>query len=346
MASNEIIPVIEQAIAQSIPTKDIPVDIIYETWLECNLIVANALILQGNKKCLNVLSFIDEIISKNHINNKNYLIRVALSKALAYTMLGIIKKSEGILIEISQKTANDIVDPEIISQWNFINILNKIMKRDLVNIKEELFSVVTFANNYNDVLIKNLLKTFLGKVLHEEGNLSKALDIYNEQVAIFAREKIAVGALLCWYYIAKVTLVTDGTDKALDITQKALDVAKNPKINNYYFMVLYKRLIAEIYIIKGDMEAARMYIEKALLIVKTYGMKLHKVMLYELYAKYLEEMMHKKPQNKNSYAQKITETYKKALVMIKDMEIPNIEAEIQNDFASFKAYCQLNDIRL
>ena len=345
-ANNEIIPIIEQAIAQSIPTKDIPMSIIYETWLECNLIVANALIIQGNKKCLNVLGFIDEIVAKNHITNKNYLIRVALSKALAYTMLGVIKKSEGILIEISQKTANEIVDPEIISQWNFINILNKILKRDWANIKEELFSVVTFANNYNDVLIKNLLKTFLGKVLQEEDNLSKALDIFNEQVTIFAREKIAVGALLCWYYIAKVTLVTDGTDKALDITQKALDVAKNPKINNYYFMVLYKRLIAEIYMIKGDMEAARMYIEKALLIVKTYGMKLHKVMLYELYAKYLEEMIHKKPQNKNNYAQKIVETYKKALVMIKDMEIPAIEAELQNDFASFKAYCQLNDIKL
>lgn len=345
-ANNEIIPIIEQAIAQSIPTKDIPMSIIYETWLECNLIVANALIIQGNKKCLNVLNFIDEIVAKNHITNKNYLLRVALSKALAYSMLGIIKKSEGILIEISQKTANEIVEPEIISQWNFINILNKILKKDWANIKEELFSVVTFANNYNDVLIKNLLKTFLGKVLQEEDNLSKALDIFNEQVTIFAREKIAVGALLCWYYIAKVTLVTDGTDKALDITQKALDVAKNPKINNYYFMVLYKRLIAEIYMIKGDMEAARMYIEKALLIVKTYGMKLHKVMLYELYAKYLEEMIHKKPQNKNNYSQKIVETYKKALVMIKDMEIPAIEAEIQNDFSSFKAYCQLNDIKL
>lgn len=346
IANNEIIPIIEQAISNSIPIKDIPIDKIYETWLECNLVVANALIIQGNQKCLNVLNVIDEIVAKNRIGNKNYLIRVALSKALAYSMLGIIKKSESILIEISQKTSNEIVEPEIISQWNFINLLNKVLKRDWANIKEELFSVVTFANNYNDVLIKNLLKTYLGKVLQEEGNLTKALDIYNAQVTIFAREKIAMGALLCWYYIAKVTLVTEGTDKALDITQKALDVAKNPKINNYYFMVLYKRLIAEIYMIKGDMDAAKMYIEKALLIVKTHGMKLHKVMLYQLYAKYLEEMIHKKPQNKDSYVQKIVDTYKKALVLIKEMEIPVIDAELQNNFSSFKAYCQLNDIKL
>lgn len=51
LASNEIIPVIEQAISQLIPCKNIPMDIIYETWLETNLIVANALSIQGNNKC-------------------------------------------------------------------------------------------------------------------------------------------------------------------------------------------------------------------------------------------------------------------------------------------------------
>ena len=131
-----------------------------------------------------------------------------------------------------------------------------------------MYSVVTFANNYNDVLIKNLLKVFLGKILQEEGSLAKAMDIFNEQVTIFAREKIAIGALLCWYFLAKITLVTEGTDKALDIAQKALDVAKKPKISNYYFMVLFKKLMAETYLIKGDTDAAisaKKYIEQAII---------------------------------------------------------------------------------
>ncbi len=346
LASNEIIPVIEQAISKLIPIKNIPMEIIYETWLETNLIVANALSIQGNNKCFQVLSFIDEIISKNNVDNKNYLNRVALAKALAYSIQGDIKKSEDLLIDISQKTANEIVEPEIISQWNFINILNKLYKRDWANIKEDMYSVVTFANNYNDVLVKNLLKIFLGKVLQEEGNLAKALDIYNEQVTLFAKEKIAIGALLCWYYIAKITLVTDGSDKALDIAQKALEVSKNPKIFNYYFMVMYKKLIAEIFIIKGDLEAAKMYIEKALLIVKNYDMKLHKIMLYQLYAKYLEEMVLRKPKNKNVYAHNAISTYKKAIVMVKELNMPAIEEELQKNFSSFRAFCQLNAIKL
>lgn len=346
LASNEIIPVVEQALSNVIPTKTIPLAIIYETWLETNLIVANALSIQGNNKCFQILSLIDEIVAKNNVDNQNYLNRVALGKALAYSIQGDIVKSEEILIEVNQKTANETVEPEIISQWNFINLLNKILKRDWENIKQDMYSVVTFANNYNDVLVKNLLKIFLGKVLQEEGNLAKALNIYNEQVTIFAKEKIAIGALLCWYYIAKITLVTDGSDKALDIAQKALEVAKNPKISNYHFMVMYKKLIAEIFIIKGDLEAAKMYIEKALLIVKTYDMKLQKILLYQLYAKYLEEMVTKKPKNKNTYAHNALNTYKKALTMVKELNLDAVEAEIHQNLSSFKAFCQLNSIKL
>lgn len=66
--------------------------------------------------------------------------------------------------------------------------MNKLYKQEWANIKEDLYSVVTFANNYNDVLVKNLLKVFLGKILQEEGNLSKALDIFNEQVAVLQKK--------------------------------------------------------------------------------------------------------------------------------------------------------------
>jgi len=346
LASNEIIPVIEQALSELIPLNDIPMQIVYETWLECNLTVAMALVIQGNKKCFEILKLIDEIVIKNNVDNKNYLQRVELAKALAHSILGNIKESENVLINLTQQTAKEVVEPEVISLWNFINILNKLYKQEWTNIKEDMYSVVTFANNYNDVLVKNLLKVFLGRVLQEEGNFSKAMDIFNEQVTIFAREKIAVGALFCWYNIAKLSLVTESSDKALDIAEKALDVAKNPKISNYYFMVLFKKLIAEIYLIKGDMDASKMYIEKALLIVKQYDLKLLKVSLYQLYAKYLEEMVSKKPQNRGNYAQNAIATYTKVLAMVEKMELPNIQAIINKDFASFKAFCQLNDLKI
>ena len=103
-------------------------DKIYETWLECNLITAMALTSQGNKKAIDILYVIDDIVERNNVTNRNYLQRVQLAKALAFSVQGNIKRSEDILVEFSQVTAKEIVEPEIISMWNFINILNKILQ--------------------------------------------------------------------------------------------------------------------------------------------------------------------------------------------------------------------------
>ena len=111
-------------------------------------------------------------------------------------------------------------------------------------------------------------------------------------------------------------------------------------------MVLLKKLIAEIYIIKGDMESAKMYIEKALRITKKYNMKLLKVSVYQLYAKYLEEMVSKKPQNAVTYAQNAITAYKKALSLAQALEIDALTEDVQRNFNSFKTFCQLNNIKI
>ena len=82
------------------------------------------------------------------------------------------------------------------------------------------------------------------------------------------------------------------------------------------------------------------------MIVKQYDMKVMKVSLYQLYAKYLEEMVSKKPQNRVNYAQNAVATYKKVIAMVEKMDLPNVLADLNKNFASFKAFCQLNDIKL
>ena len=68
--------------------------------------------------------------------------------------------------------------------------------------------------------------------------------------------------------------------------------------------------------------------------------------MYQLYAKYLEEMLNKKPQNKANYAQNAVATYKKALSLIEYQDIPAIKEEINKNYASFRAFCQLNNIKI
>ena len=80
------------------------------------------------------------------------------------------------------------------------------------------------------------------------------------------------------------------------------------------------------------------------MIAKRYEMKLQKVSIFLLYTKYLEEMAIQKPENKTNYAHNTVATYKKVLALAKGLGIPQVEQEIEKNFASFKAYCQLNNI--
>ena len=76
-------------------------------------------------------------------------------------------------------------------------------------------------------------------MLTDKNESKKALEILEEQVAYFAKEKVATGVLLCWYLIAEIKLVISGTQFALDIANKALDIAQGPNINNYYFIAFF-----------------------------------------------------------------------------------------------------------
>jgi hypothetical protein len=104
-------------------------------------------------------------------------------------------------------------------------------------------------------------------MLNDNNQLKKALEILEEQVAYFAKEKVATGVLLSWYLIAEIKLITNGTQFALDIATKALDIAQSPNINNYYFIAMFNKLIGEIYLaiqVKSYLLSAKLYQELAL----------------------------------------------------------------------------------
>ena len=253
------------------------------------------------------------------------------------------KNMQQILNETLQSYSGARMDNEMLSAWNFVNILNKFFIRDYNKINEELFDVVAFANNAGDLFSKNILKTLLGKIIKESGNVLKALEIYNEQVTYFASAKIATGAMLCWYLIIEATLIMEGPERALEIAEKALDVSKNPKIN-YYFMVWYKMQIAEIYAIKGDLDAVKMYAEKALLLAKKYNLNYQKVKLYLIYGKYFEERLLKSKDKKEILTPNVLKNYKTALGLAKKLQIDTLVNEANNAISNFDAFCKLNKI--
>lgn len=346
IATNEILPVLEEALSKSNTSKNISFTTIYESWIEANLVLSNSYALQGNDKCIELIDNVLEIMQINKLESKYYGTKAAISKAFAYTTIGKVKDSYVILEDIKKEYQNEIMDNELLSQWNMIHVMNQILINNFQDLKEELFSLATFANNTNDNFSKNIIKTILGYIIQKDGNLGKAFEIYNEQITYFAKEKIATGALLTWYLISQITLTVDGTDKALDIATKALEVAQNPKIKNYNFIVYLQKFIAETYIIKGDLDSTKMYLEKSLLIAKQFGMKYAQVQLYMAFAKYLEEIISIKVVNKSENAKNALKTYEFALSIAVELDLENLISEVTKAKAAFKTYCQLNSIEI
>ena len=287
-----------------------------------------------------------DLFQKNLFDDKLFICKTKLALAFANTIKGDIEASEEILSEIIKTYKTDIMDNEAISRWNLINILNNFMHKKYNGLKEELFQVVTFANNINDNFTKNILKSLLGKLFKDEENAKRALDIYYEQITYFAKEKNAIGALLTWYLIAEASLVVDGPEKSLDVAEKALSVAQGPKINSYLFIILFNKVIAEAYMAKSDYESAKVNLEKAILVARKFELLDMLADLYLLYGKYLQDMALIKTDSQIDYIINASKMYKKAALIAQGLKNTHLSAKIEKSKNVLNSFCQLNGITL
>jgi len=345
LVDNEIMPIFGTYI-NSRAHKNISIKTLYSAWLKTYLALANALVMQGNSRSFEVLATLFEIFEKNNFDNPLFICKAKLSLAFANTIKGDIKASETILEDIIKTYKTDIMDNDAISRWNLINILNNFTHKKYKDLREELFQVVTFANNINDHFTKNILKTLLGKIFKDEENAKQALEIYSEQITYFAKEKNAVGALLTWYLIAQADLIVEGPEKTLEVALKALEVAQNPKINNYYFIALYNKIIAEAYIVKSDFESAKVHLEKAILVARKFELLDLLSKLYLLYGKYLQDVALVKSDAQADYTLGASKMYKKAELISQSTQNEYLLGKIAKAKTVLNSFCQLNGIFL
>lgn len=341
----EILPVFEKNLDTTKQHRNIKIEDLFEAWLETYLILANALVLQGDNRSIGVVSSIFEIIEKNHIKNDLYICKTKLTLALANTIKGNIKESEVILDEtLKQYKNNDIMDNDAITTWNLISVLNSIMRNKLDGIQDELFQIVTFVNNNNDIFSKNILKLLLGKVLKEKGKFKQALAIYSEQVSYFANEKNALGVLIAWYYISEVTLLTAGAEKSLEYSLKALDIAQSPKIQNFYFITQFNKIIGEAYLALQDYDSAKAYIESAIGIARQFDLLDILSELYFLYGRYLQELATIKSDSQRDYAVSAFKMFDKSVNLAQSLQNGLLVSTVMTSNTELRRFCQKNGI--
>lgn len=342
----EILPDLEKVLSRGKDTPQIKIKDLFEMWVGVYFDFAEALAFQGDNRVFEVIQNIYEILDKNQNADSQLTCRTTLLLALANTIKGDLKTSTKILDDILKEYSLDNMDAFIVSRWNFIDILNKFFNKDYNTLHSELFNVASYANNVNDMFTKNILKTILAKILKENNQTKKALEILEEQVSYFAKEKAATGVLLSWYLIAEIKLVSSGTQFALDIATKALDIAQGPNINNYYFIALFNKLIGEIYLAKQDFESSKVYIEKSIFIAKQFDMEYILVKDYLQCARLYQELALPKTSLRGNYIKQALKMFQLAKNVPIVAEQTALQKSIKSELNVLTSFCKLNGIIL
>ena len=344
LIDNDIMPAFDDFLSKNEPHPTIPMDIIFETWIKTYLVLANALIIQGNNRSFEILTILFDVLERNRIEDENLICKSQLALAFANTMKGDIPESEKILEEIQKEYQSKSMDNECVTRWNFINIINNFFRKRYNGLQEDLFQIVTFANNNGDNFTKNMLKTMLGIIFRHNDQTSQAMEIYNDQIAYFSKEKMALGALLTWYLIADATIITEGPQQALDIASQALEVAQNPKINNHFFACLLQSVMAKATLALSDFESTKIHLENAIITARQYGLNDLLSRLYLQYGRYFQELGLIKSSRQKDYLAAAAKMYEKASEIIKTTRNNCVHQDIQKAKAVLKTFCHLNKI--
>lgn len=346
LIDNDILPVLNNYLSKPKLNKMFPLGILFDTWLKVYVELALALALQGNNRCFEVLKNLFSIIEKHRITDKQLIAKAKIVQAYSYTMRGNFSQSEKILLEV-KTNFTDYMDFNTISRQNLVIIINKFMQKQYDDIRLQLFDAVTFANNTGDNFTKHILKTLLGKVFKDENHAKHAIEIYNEQISYFAKEKMALGALLSWYLISDATMVTDNSKSAIDIAQRALEIAQNPNINNYFFNSILNLLLAKTYVNIADFQSAKMYLETAINIAKKFELNDVLSRAYHLYSVYYYEMGTVQSSKQTEYLRACAMMCEKGMeTVITNTSNQYLKELINKQKTRLNDYCSENGIKL
>ena len=317
--------------------------LLVDGWLNSKVTLAKAYAIQGNRKVFDEIQAIRQFMERFVYQTKYYKLETSLIEAFACTVFGEIKKSNEILNSISSKCKNSRIDTELLAEWNLINVINRIFTNEREGLKADLFELATFTNNINEQFTKNIIKLILGYILKEEGNTIKALEIFNEQITYFAKEKVAIGALLSWLLIVQMKM-EEKDDSALDTAVKSLEIAQSPKINNFLFTIYFQNCLAELYMEKEDYSASKMYLEKSIMIAQQQNLKYQLIDLYMAYGVFMQEFMRASSAYTKENVKLTAEMFENANILAREIEIDVLIEKTQKSKNEYKTFCQLNGI--
>ncbi len=343
-AENDVLPSLAAVISknQILPglSKDEIKDIEYQT----ELTLAKALVFQGNIKAEELLKKIQARAEKE--KQAEFEIKALLNQALMLTIQGDLRSSEEILEKILQRDITSENSDQIQLEWLFVMTLWQMLDGNLEKARSICYSALPLSKECKDHNLFALLKLLNGFFYQHFQHINNAIAIYDEVAHYCSEHKMATGALFSWYLAAEAELQTGNPERAEEIAQNALDIAKKPNINNFMAAILLSRLVAEIKIVNGDFEGAQIYIETGIEIAEKNNLSYPLVHLYLTFGKIYHENAAVKEENKDESSNYAHRLYTKALSLAEKIDNHYLISRIEKEIHNLQTFCKLSGITL
>lgn len=342
LTNNEILTPLEEALSKQNSSEYL--SSLFGAWFDASVNLVLLYSLQGNSKALEVADNTEEIINLNNIDNPEYSVKLGLARAFALAVIGRVNDSLATLRTVEKIQEYHI--PKFISERNLIYAINLVCMDETKLLEKKLFNYAKYADDANDQFGKHIFKLILAWLTFKSGDFNQANVIFNDELTYFAKEKTVTGALISWLFIAKNSLALEGSESAEHIAMKALEVAQNPKFSQYHIAIYLQKLIAEINLLKGDKNAAKMYLEKGMLIAKQFGLEFAQVQMYRAFAKFLEHLFEDSDTDAVENANKANKIYQAAIIGAEKIKVPGLVDKIKDEQNNLLAFCQQNGIAI
>jgi tetratricopeptide (TPR) repeat protein len=312
--------------------------------LDTRYLISKSLAQQGNIDCIKEAETLLNLANQNQ--NGDFVVKTHLIIAFFKALQGQHSEVLSILSGLKDLIKNTDDSTKNIIEWQFINTINNLLAKNIEELTRDLPELINFSINTDAYFYQPLFKGIWGKMLVENNEITKANDLYFDLIHLCSESKFATGALTLWYLIAEVEIKLQDADKALKVAEKALEVSQNPMINNYFFTMLFQKILAEVYWAKDDLSMASMYLEQAIQIAQKFDLTIWEVKLSLLCGNIFKYKAVSKLLEKTENVQSAYKMYLTALDLIKKVPNKKILSEIENSVNELSQFCTKEGINV
>jgi tetratricopeptide (TPR) repeat protein/ABC-type lipoprotein export system ATPase subunit len=341
---DNIFPALEKALKEKSIPEGITEEQLFKTLCNAKISFANALITIGHHESFNIFNDLLPEIQRRGLQDIG--LKIYLLNAKAHALRGEIQPAEQILTQ-TREYLTQMPGINLFSlMWGEAAIYLNLENANWENLTNLIEGARIQAKKLNHYPIIALTKAVRGILYQVQGNYKESLEAFNDLINYASQYKISTYALMGWYYLAVSEMQAKNYDKAENITQRALEIARMPDIYNLYSIVTLNRLLGEIYIRKGDIESSGAPLEDGWKIATELQNHAQVAKVASTIGQMYQELMAHTDQNQKEYADKAYEFMSNALNIFNQLGNQHHAKLVEKAIENLKVVCKVNSIEL